>query len=148
MTIDSKTADTVAWTPLHYVPVLGVLRDEPELEAQPRPRTIHQAIGEAVGAASMCWENPRGAGVFDSTRAAEVVNGLYEELATLFRAELLAAVDPRNRPMVQRDGPPPSIRPLPKPTPAPEPAAKPAFRHSSEPAPVGRGPTNVGNDPL
>lgn len=35
-------------------------------------------IGEAIGAASMCWETPEGAGVFDSTRASAIVDAIYE----------------------------------------------------------------------
>lgn len=35
-------------------------------------------IGEAVGAASMCWETPYGAGEFDSTRASAIVDAIYE----------------------------------------------------------------------
>lgn len=35
-------------------------------------------IGEAVGAASMCWETPEKAGIFDSTRASQIVDAIYE----------------------------------------------------------------------
>ena len=38
--------------------------------------SLEQAIREAVGTASMCWEHPENAGVFDSTRALWVSNGL------------------------------------------------------------------------
>lgn len=34
------------------------------------------AVGEAIGAASMCWETPEGAGVFQSDRASEIVDDL------------------------------------------------------------------------
>jgi hypothetical protein len=37
---------------------------------------VHEAIGQAIGAASMCWEHPENAGVFDSTRAVELVDEL------------------------------------------------------------------------
>ena len=40
--------------------------------------TLYDAIGQALGAASMCWENPAGAGVFDSSRAAEIYTALYK----------------------------------------------------------------------
>lgn len=33
------------------------------------PETLEEAVYQAIGAASMCWEDPGGAGVFDSTRA-------------------------------------------------------------------------------
>lgn len=39
-------------------------------------------VGEAVGAASMCWENPEGAGVFDSTRASVIVDAILERATT------------------------------------------------------------------
>lgn len=39
---------------------------------------LHEAIGEAVGAASMCWQFPAGAGRFDSDRAAAIVDALEE----------------------------------------------------------------------
>lgn len=44
-------------------------------------------IGEAVGAASMCWETPEGAGIFDSTRASAIVDAIYERATTRREAE-------------------------------------------------------------
>lgn len=38
------------------------------------------AIFQAIGAASMCWENVGEAGVFDSTRAKEIGDALIEQL--------------------------------------------------------------------
>jgi hypothetical protein len=38
--------------------------------------TLWEAIGQAVGAASMCWEHPGGAGVFDADKALWVAQGL------------------------------------------------------------------------
>lgn len=35
---------------------------------------IRDVIGEAVGAASMCWEHPEKAGEFDSVKATEIVD--------------------------------------------------------------------------
>lgn len=37
-------------------------------------------VFEALGAASVCWDNPGGAGVFDSDRAARIGRGLLEAL--------------------------------------------------------------------
>lgn len=34
-----------------------------------RAETLNELVFQALGAASMCWETPEGAGVFDSTRA-------------------------------------------------------------------------------
>lgn len=42
------------------------------------PLTLHEAVGQAIGAASTCWENNRTliAGVFDSDRAADIAHRL------------------------------------------------------------------------
>lgn len=40
------------------------------------PDSATSAITQAVGAASMCWENPGGAGEFQSEQALSVVEGL------------------------------------------------------------------------
>ena len=51
---------------------------------------IHDArelIGVAIGAGSVCWENPGGAGVFDSTRASEVADAAYQRLQTLLAGQ-------------------------------------------------------------
>lgn len=39
--------------------------------------SLREALGQALGAASMCWEHPEKAGVFDSTRAGEVYKALW-----------------------------------------------------------------------
>ena len=36
----------------------------------------HDPVSEAIGAASMCWEHPERAGVFDSPRALEIADRL------------------------------------------------------------------------
>ena len=36
------------------------------------------AVFQALGAASVCWENPGGAGIFDSTRAKEIGDVLLD----------------------------------------------------------------------
>lgn len=41
---------------------------------------IEKKIFEAVGAASVAWENPAGAGEFDSTRAKEIGDRLVEDV--------------------------------------------------------------------
>jgi len=42
-------------------------------------KPTHEAIGEAIGAASMCWE-PKPAGVFDSDRAGDIMDELEDFL--------------------------------------------------------------------
>lgn len=37
---------------------------------------IETAVGEAIGAVSACWENLSGAGIFESTRAKQIVDEL------------------------------------------------------------------------
>lgn len=44
------------------------------------PATLDEAVGQALGTASMCWENVAGAGEFDSTAAVEVFHGLMAYL--------------------------------------------------------------------
>jgi hypothetical protein len=46
---------------------------------------IEEFIGQAIGAASMCWEKPEGAGEFDSTRAAQIVEEIMDHLMVLLR---------------------------------------------------------------
>lgn len=36
------------------------------------PGTLREVVFQAVGAASVCWDTPQDAGVFDSTRAKEI----------------------------------------------------------------------------
>lgn len=50
----------------------------------PVDKPAHEAIGEAIGAASMCWKHVERAGVFDSTRAAMIA----DELEALLKAKL------------------------------------------------------------
>lgn len=44
--------------------------------------TLESAIGEAIGAASVCWENMSGTGVFDEVRARQIVDALLEFVKT------------------------------------------------------------------
>lgn len=39
---------------------------------------LRQAVYEAVGAASVCWESMEGTGVFDTTRASAVADALLQ----------------------------------------------------------------------
>jgi hypothetical protein len=41
---------------------------------------ISRIVGEAVGLASMCWEHPEKAGVFDSDLARRIVDEVLEAL--------------------------------------------------------------------
>lgn len=40
--------------------------------------TLEEAIGLSIGAASSCWDNLEGAGVFESERAAAITEELVE----------------------------------------------------------------------
>lgn len=45
------------------------------------PATLAEAVGQALGSASMCWENIRSAGVFDEANCRRVYDGLMAYLA-------------------------------------------------------------------
>lgn len=44
------------------------------------PKTREEAVFMALGAASVAWENPGGAGVFDSTLCKQIGDALLEWL--------------------------------------------------------------------
>jgi len=74
----------------------------------PRTETaLRRDIFEALGNASACWENPAGAGVFDSTRAAQIGEELVAAIIARTRLgepslgcatnrELLAEIEARH----------------------------------------------------
>lgn len=45
--------------------------------------TVEELIGTAIGAGSMCWEHPGGAGVFDSDRASLIVEEVVTKLGRM-----------------------------------------------------------------
>jgi hypothetical protein len=61
--------------------------DPPKWEPTCRPEDegaelpLSEAVGQALGAASACWENLAGAGVFDSTRCIEIHEWLMAYLS-------------------------------------------------------------------
>ena len=50
-------------------------------EWDPETTSVETAVFEALGAVSVCWETPEGAGVFNSTRARQI----GEELMTFLQ---------------------------------------------------------------
>lgn len=50
--------------------------------SESQPKTLTEAVGQALGAASVCWENPGGAGIFDSTRAKQIADELLDGIRT------------------------------------------------------------------
>jgi hypothetical protein len=48
-----------------------------------------EAIFRALGTASMCWSNPEGAGVFDSSACIKVADDLLEELGYFGNAPVM-----------------------------------------------------------
>jgi rubredoxin len=48
--------------------------------------SLQQAVGESLGAASVCWENPGGAGVFQDGRAKQVLDDLVAWIETHYTA--------------------------------------------------------------
>lgn len=49
--------------------------------------SVEEAVGEAIGAGSVCWSNPGGAGIFDSTLATEIVKELMVFLENRFEVK-------------------------------------------------------------
>lgn len=45
------------------------------------PLSLSEAVGQSLGAASACWENLAGAGVFESTRCGEIYEWLMAYLS-------------------------------------------------------------------
>jgi hypothetical protein len=58
--------------------------------AWPDDVPVHEAVMQALGAASVCWSNPGGAGVFDPERAEAIGN----ELLDLLRRKLWTSSPP------------------------------------------------------
>lgn len=48
-----------------------------------KAESVDQLLRQLVGAASMCWENPGGAGIFDTALALKVSEEAYERLGEL-----------------------------------------------------------------
>lgn len=46
---------------------------------------LNSLIYQAIGAASMCWDSPQSAGVFDSKRASDISDKLREDIKDLIR---------------------------------------------------------------
>jgi hypothetical protein len=69
-----------------FVPEIG----NPHMKTEPKPNRfkdvtdIESLIYQAVGAGSVCWENPGGAGVFDDQKARDVSSEDFERLAQLY----------------------------------------------------------------
>ena len=51
--------------------------------------SVRTAVGEAVGAASVCWESMEGTGLFDEARAREIANKLMAHIESHSRNEPL-----------------------------------------------------------
>lgn len=52
-----------------------------------KPKNLHEAVYQAIGAASMCWEDVAKAGVFDSTQAAIIGADLIKWVEEWHRSE-------------------------------------------------------------
>jgi len=50
-------------------------------------QALEPMVLQAMGQASMCWENVGGAGEFDSTQAREVGDGLVRSILKLYAKE-------------------------------------------------------------
>lgn len=65
---------------------------------------LEAAVGQAIGAASVCWDDLSGAGVFHSDRAAEIVQALMGEINNALRGS-------QKRPGKPTEKPPEDINP-------------------------------------
>ena len=83
-------ADPSVFLPDRLEPTFDEILDEANREASDR-EVLQQEVFEALGAASTCWETPEGAGVFDSTRAKELGDGLMSKIDAHVRAMFEAA---------------------------------------------------------
>lgn len=68
---------------------------------------LPELIGQAIGAASMCWEHPERAGVFDSVGAKKLVEAVLEVLEDAGTASAMFTEEPRS---VFRPNDPPFYR--------------------------------------
>jgi hypothetical protein len=60
---------------LNYDRILMAL-ENPTQRERGGPETIEEAVFRALGAASTCWEDLSGTGIFDSDRAKAIGDGL------------------------------------------------------------------------
>lgn len=51
-----------------------------EIDMELKNKDLETAVFESLGAASACWENLEGAGVFESTRCKEIGDQLLERI--------------------------------------------------------------------
>lgn len=51
-----------------------------QLPSDGEPLTLESAVYQAIGAASVCWENMSGTGIFDDTRARAIAEALLEQI--------------------------------------------------------------------
>lgn len=68
------------------------------------PRSIEQVLGILAGAASMCWETPSGAGVFQSEKASALVQQAHEHIKRLISYEINTLADSLGLGQVKTDG--------------------------------------------
>lgn len=59
--------------------------------------TIELIVGQALGTASMCWENISAAGTFDSEEAANISKGASEAIRKLIDIEAMKQADAERR---------------------------------------------------
>jgi hypothetical protein len=84
--IDAAELDR--WTESWYKSRIGSMAQRIALASDGEPFTfirtsqtdisLHEALGQALGAASMCWEFPHAGGVFQSERAVRIYDQLWK----------------------------------------------------------------------
>ena len=63
------------------------------------PDSLRSVIAEAIGAASVCWENMEGTGIFDEQRATEIL----EEVVTWVDDHYAPLLEPVTERLVKKD---------------------------------------------
>lgn len=46
------------------------------------PETLEEVVGQAIGAASVCWESMEGTGIFQEDRARQIVDDVLDWIKT------------------------------------------------------------------
>ena len=83
--------------PIHGEHGVNAAREREEIEYDDLPPDLREIVYQAVGAASMCWSNINGAGVFNSTQASKVARQLVLDIQeiTLPRPSAILLITPQ-----------------------------------------------------
>lgn len=63
-----------------------------------QPDSLREVIGQALGAASVCWESMDGTGVFDSERACIILEEVVTWIERNYHPEVISWIERNRRP--------------------------------------------------